>query len=123
MKINRLLAAFKSFGFREKCFERKATLLLCKNTTRFHKQFAETVASLAERGLVKVALCSALAVLPVCIAIVDVNFIHLIQYDSDEVFYLVQNATLLLSIAHPYILLIVGSKVREHFVNDWFFWK
>jgi hypothetical protein len=86
------------------------------------KHIAETASSKAERGLVKVALCTTLAALPVCIFAVEDVFIQFSDY-SYEQHLLVQNATTLLSIAHPYILLIVGSKVREHFVNDWFFWK
>jgi hypothetical protein len=86
------------------------------------KHIAETASSKAERGLVKVAMCTALAELPYCIYYVEDIFIRLIECD-DEASQLMQNSTLLLSIAHPYILFFVGSKVREHFANDWFFWK
>jgi hypothetical protein len=84
---------------------------------------AETASSMAERGLVKVALCTALTALPFCILSVEGIFVQFIVYDTEEAALLVQNSTALLTIAHPYILFFVGSKVREHFANDWFFWK
>jgi hypothetical protein len=87
------------------------------------KQIAETPSSKAERGLVKVALCTVLVTLPSCLYYLDINFTYLIDYGTLESEYLVLFSALLLGIAHPYILLIVGSKVREHFANDWFFWK
>jgi hypothetical protein len=86
------------------------------------KHIAETTSSKAERGLVKVAMCTALTALPFCIFSVD-GYTEFILYDSYEAFLLVQDSLLLLSTAHPYILFFVGSKVREHFANDWFFWK
>jgi hypothetical protein len=91
-------------------------------TAQVKQNIADTPASLAERGLVKVAMCTALATLPVCIYGLIVTFTDLIHSDN-EMIGLTQNATLLISIAHPYIMFIVGSKVREHFANDWFFWK
>jgi hypothetical protein len=91
-------------------------------TAQVKQNIAETPASKAERGLVKVALCTALAALPSCLYYVN-DSIRFIDYGSVESAILVLYSAYLLGMAHPYILLFVGSKVREHFANDWFFWK
>jgi hypothetical protein len=87
------------------------------------KCIAETTSSLAERGLVKVALCTALTALPSCFSYVERILVKLIVYDSLESVILVLYSGLLFGMAHPYILFFVVAKVREHFAKDWFFWK
>jgi hypothetical protein len=94
----------------------------CCTTAQVKQNIADTASSKAERGLVKAALCTTLAALPYCIYSVDSMFIGFIVYDNG-LGPLTQNAAELLGMAHPFILFFVVAKVREHFANDWFFWK
>jgi hypothetical protein len=71
---------------------------------------------------VKVALCTVLAALPYFLFYLEYVFFGFIEYGI-EVGLMAQNGFELFSIVQPYILFIVGSKMREHFANDWFFWK